>query len=101
MLLLNVGTAVPLFLLGSYITTMFPAVPLWTIYVVGAGAILNIVFIIFLFGWKKWAFFAFCATSGIIFLINFLVGGGIESVLGLIEPLVLWLLLRSKWNYLE
>lgn len=100
MLLANAGVAIIYFLFSGLVIALIPTMS-WVIYIVGFLSLLNIVFTIFLFKWKKWAFFAFCAMAGIMFVINILIGTGISSVLGFLGPVILWLLLRSKWNYLE
>jgi len=102
MLLANAGTALTYLLDGGFITAFLPTIPSWAIYTLGIFALLNVVFTIFLFMWKKWAFFAFCGSAGIIFVINVVIGIGIVStLLGLIGPVILYLILRSKWNLLE
>jgi len=101
MLITNAGGAIFYLLFGSLITIILPTIPFWAVYLFGILSLLNIVIVIFLFKWKKWAFFASCGMSVIAFLINILIGTGITSILGLFGPVILWLLLRSKWNYLE
>lgn len=101
MLIANAGTTVFYFLAGSLITTLLPTIPSWAPYVLGVMSLLNFVFTIFLFKWKKWAFFAFCGMAGIALVINIVIGTGISSLFGLLGPVILYLLLRSKWNYLE
>jgi len=76
--------------------------PLWAFYVLGIFGLLNFIFTIFLFMWKRWAFFAFAGSASIVFVINLMLGLGIIiSSLGLIGPVILYLLLRSKWDLLE
>lgn len=101
MLIANAGTALYYFLFGSLVTTVLPTIPSWAIIVLGVLSLLNVIFTVFLFMWKKWAFFAFCGTAGIALVINIVIGMGIASILGLLGPVILYLLLRSKWNYLE
>lgn len=99
-LIANAMAALAYFRFGSLVTAVFPK-SAWAIPVFGALALLNMIFTIFLFRWKTWAFFAICASSGIAVLLNFIVGLGIFSILGLFGPVILYLLLRSKWSYLE
>lgn len=101
MLIANAGTAVYYLLFGSAVISLLPTIPSWSLYVLGILAAINFVFTIFLFMWKKWAFFALCGMTGIAFVINIVIGLGITSVLGLLGPVILYLVLRSKWNYLE
>jgi len=101
MLIANAGTAAYYFLFGSLVTALLPTIPFWAIYVLGVGSLLNFAFTIFLFKWKRWAFFAFCGMAGVVLVINIVIGMGISSLFGLLGPVILYLILRSKWNYLE
>jgi len=102
MLIANTGVTIYYFLFGPLIMAMLPTIPSWVIYALGIGALLNVVFTIFLFKWKKWAFFACCGMALFAMVINVaVIRLGITSILGLLGPVILWLLLRSKWNYLE
>ena len=51
--------------------------------------------------WKKWAFFAFCGIAGIAFVINLVIRGGFSSILGLLGPIILYLIMRPKWDLFE
>ena len=116
MLLANIGAALMYFIviylikyaLGggridlTPLVVAFPAIYVWAFYVLGIGALLNVVFTIFLFMWKKWAFFAFCGLTGIVFIINLVTGTTIvSSILGLLGPVILYLLMRPKWKFFE
>jgi len=63
----------------------------------------NVIFVIFLFNWKKWAFFAFCGVAVITLMLKiFVIKLGIGTLLsGLIGILILYLLLKPKWDLLE
>lgn len=101
MLLSNAGATLTYLFGGKLISSLLPTVPSWAIYTMGVIGLLNIIFTIFLFMWKKWAFFAFCGTAAIAFLINLVIGMGFSSILGLLGPVILYLILRSKWDMLE
>jgi len=101
MLLANAGTALGYLLEGGFITAVLPTIPSWAIYVLGVVTLLNVVFTIFLFMWKKWAFFALCGTAGLAFVINLIIGMGFYSVFGLLGLIILYLILSPKWNLLE
>ncbi len=102
MLVFNGITALTYLLGGRFITALLPTIPSWTIYILGIGGILNVIFAIFLFRWKKWAFFAFCGMAGIAFIINLGIGTGIVSaIFGLFGPIILYLIMRPKWDLFE
>ena len=75
----------------------------WLIYVSAVIAVIDIILAIFLFNWKKWAFYGYCANA-VIMLISNLVGGDksvssiLISILGLLGPVVLYLFMKPKWN---
>jgi hypothetical protein len=77
------------------------------VYILGLAGILNIVFALALFGWKKWGFYGFCASAAVIFAINLSIGiNPIAAFAGLIGPLVLFGVLQiggdaKGWNYLQ
>lgn len=76
--------------------------PIWGIYVMGALILLNTGFVLFVFQWRRWAFFALCGSAGVTFIINLLLGLNIiGALLGLLGPVILYLFLRPKWHLLE
>jgi hypothetical protein len=101
MLLANVGTALAYLLIGVFTAAIVPSVPLWASYTFAIFALLNVIFIIFLFMRKKWAFFALCGSAGAAFIINLAIGVDPFSVVGLLGLPVLYLILRPKWALLE
>lgn len=103
MLIANAGIAVFYLLIFPLSSIAFKnPPPYWSFPALGIMGILNFVFTIFLFKWKKWAFFAFCVMTGITFVINnVVINMDLFSIFGLLGPVILYLLLRSKWNYLE
>jgi len=73
--------------------------PIWIFYLSGIGGIINIILIIFLFMWKKWAFFVLCGLTGIYFIINLAIGAGIfMAIFGLTGIVILYLIIRPKWK---
>ncbi len=101
MLLANSATALSYFLLNAAIAAAYPNVPPSIFYVYGLMALANAAFTALLFMWKKYAFFAFCISSGIAFALNIAIGVGAGTVLGLMGPVILYALLRPKWSLLE
>ena len=102
MLIANAGTALTYLLWNSSIITTYPNVPSWIWYIYGLLGLANVVFAIFLFMWKKWAFFAFCGMAALAFILNLIVGLGIiPAIFGLAGPVILYLIIRSKWSLLE
>ncbi len=98
-LILTDNTVTALLLSGGFIPSLFPTIPSWAVYVLEIATILNVIFATFLFMWKKWAFFAFCGVAGITFIIKLVIGQGIVlAIFGLLFPIILYLIMRSKWN---
>lgn len=74
-------------------------IPIWVFYVSCAGGIVNIILLIFLFMWKKWAFFVLCGLTGVYFIINLAIGTGIIlSIFGLSGVVILYVAMRPKWK---
>ena len=62
-------------------------------------SVLNVVFAILLFQWKKLAFWGFVLTSVAAFGINLSLEMGIgQSILGLLGIVILWAVLQIKSN---
>jgi hypothetical protein len=101
-LILTDNTVTVLLLNGGFFTSLFPSIPSWAVYVLEIATILNVILATFLFMWKKWAFFAFCGVAGITFMIKLVIGRGIvEAIFGLLLPVILYLIMRSKWNFFK
>lgn len=72
-----------------------------------AMGILNVVFVIAIFNWKKWGFWGFCISAIVVFSINIYGGVGILAALaGLAGVLLLFAVLkigkeRAGWDQLD
>ncbi len=75
-----------------------PNVQLWAIYVFIFFGLLNIVCVVFLFLWKKWAFFVLCASAGMAFIVNLFLGVGVFAFIGLAGVVIFSLIIHSKWS---
>lgn len=72
-----------------------PRYPIVSIYLLGALSILNIGFMIALFQWKKWAFWGFCVSNIVQFVLNLSVGDNLStSLIGLTNILVMYGILQ-------
>jgi len=84
-----------------------PGFPTWVVWPIALMAILNVVFAVALFNWKKWGFFGFCGTATIAFALNIYSGVGIgQSIVGLAGVAILFLVLqiggeRKGWVQLD
>ena len=106
MLIVNFFTAVTYLLLTKTIAASYPNAPSWIWSIYGLLALANFVFVIFLFMWKKWPFFAFCGSAVAAFIMNLVISTGvlmvIMSFVGLIMgPLILYLSMKSRWDMFE
>lgn len=91
-------------LMDSSVTAMIGGAeqPFWYLILSIVLNFIAIIILIFIFKWKKWAFFTYCflIVAGII--ANFIVFASILNiVLSLIFPLVLYLLVMTKWKNFE
>lgn len=81
------------------ISGVYPNIPFWAPVLYEIFGLINILLVIFLFMWKKWAFYSFCGISLVLFFLNiYFIGFGINVILGLVGPVVLYLIMRPKWN---
>jgi hypothetical protein len=102
MLIVNFFTALTYLVLNKTIASVYPNVALWVWYIYGLVSLANFIFIILLFMWKKWPFYAFCGSAVIAFIMNLAIGLGIVSaVLGLAGPIILYLSMKSRWDLFE
>jgi hypothetical protein len=68
-------------------------------YIQALVALINIGLIIFLFMWKKWAFFTFCGIAILASIINIIIGW--NSRQWIMIPIFLYILMLPKWNLFE
>jgi hypothetical protein len=103
MLIFNGMFALLYLLGGKSISSELTTLPIWAIYLMGVLSALNFVYAIFLYKWKKWPFYAFCGSAIIAFVVNLIAGINIVSALFslIIGPLVLYLIMRTRWNLFE
>ena len=102
MLVANALSALSYFFFNDLLLAQYPSFSLGVSYLYGLFSLLNVVLAFFLFLWKRWAFFAFCGSSALIFIVNLIVGvSPLVAVMGLLGPVVLYLILKPKWNLLE
>jgi len=102
MLIANFVTALTYLVLNKTISAGYPNIALWVWYIYGLLALANFVFLILLFRWKKWPFFAFCGITIVAFIMNLVIGLGIfAAISGLIGPIILYFSMKSRWNLFE
>ena len=87
--------------LAAAINPIVQLIPIWIIYTLAIGSIFNLILTIYLFKWKKWAFYGICILAIVFFIFNLIARLGIlSSLLGLLGPVILYLILRPKWELL-
>ena len=102
LLISNLATAFILTFMSTGIASEFPDIAPWIFQIYGLLALANFLFVIFLFMWKRWAFFAYCAAAVIGFVLNLYIGiAPSQAVLGILGPLVLYLIMKSRWASFE
>ena len=110
MILGNFLSAVSYFFMGDTIASALPSQPSITLmWGIGLMALVNIVFTIMLFQWKKIGFYGFIGTSALAFILNIMIGIGVlQSIAGLLGVVVLYGILQIKgerkisaWDHLE
>jgi len=102
MLIVNPLIGLIYFLAGSNIKETFTSAPDWAIPTLGLFAFANFVFALAIWKWKKWGVYGFGISSIVIFAINLSIGiPVIQALFGLAGFVILIILLRPVWNYLE
>lgn len=107
MLIAN-SAVVLIYTLGSAaVRQKYPHAPDWALPALTLGGILNVVFLIALFRWKKWGFWGSVATYALSFVVNLAVGVNVVQVLlGLSGLAILFGVLQigkenKGWSQLE
>ena len=73
--------------------------PMWALVLLGLFGIVNIVAAIALMKWKLWGFYAVVGVAVVAFVINLIIGLDIiRSLMGFIGPIILYFLMKPKWN---
>ncbi len=98
----GVLSAISYITIGLGVVADLPSVPEWLTYVFLFMSIANVIFVGFLFRWKRWAFYAFCSSAVLVMILNLYVGVGIGMALvGLAAPVILYAFMRKKWSLFE
>jgi hypothetical protein len=85
----------------------YPSAPGWAFPILTLGGVLNIVFLVALFRWKKWGFWGSALTYAGSFFINLVVGlNVVQALLGLSGLAILYGVLHigkenKGWSQLE
>jgi hypothetical protein len=99
MFIANAVTAIVYIFFNSQISKLIPMYYPMLLYLFGVIAFVNVFLVLFMFNWKRWAFWTFVGTTSITFIINASAGIGIiTSLLGFISPILLYLIIRSRWT---
>ena len=76
--------------------------PEWAVYVLVIAFLMNILFVIAVLKWKRWGVYGLGAGFGLIFLMDLLIDPSIIIALrDFVVIVLLMVLLRPVWNYLE
>ncbi|MBU1446060.1 hypothetical protein KKD70_02245 [Patescibacteria group bacterium] len=102
MLVVKFFAASSFFLANEQIALYSPNITLWLAYLYGIIAFVNLTFVIFLFRWKKWAFYGICINAIIVFIMNLFIGMDAQvAILALSLVVILYLTMRPKWDLFE
>ena len=107
MIVANSASALMYLLRGDAIRQSFPSAPGWLFPLLIVCLLFNIVCAIALFQWKKWAFWGFCGSVCVTFVVNISIGIGIGLALnGVIGAVLLFGVLQigkenKGWSQLD
>lgn len=95
----NIALAITYIVNPDIIKSVSPDAPDIFAYIYSGGGFLNIVFISMVWFWKRVGVFGFGVMSLLTFASNLYLGVPISgSIIGLIGPVILILLVKSKWS---
>ncbi|MCB0384414.1 MAG: hypothetical protein KDD43_03405 [Bdellovibrionales bacterium] len=98
MFIANPLTAIGYFLFPSALVAAFPKATEGMVIGLGMMATLNTVFAAGIWFWKKWGVYGFYASAGVALLVNLYIGLSLfQSITGLLGPVIIYLLTRSRW----
>ena len=90
-----------LFAFGA-ITKSHPAVPPFVLRMFELLFIIDLIFLLLLLMWKRWAFFGYIAMHVIAFVMYLILfKNHIYAVSELLFPIILYLAIRPKWKFFE
>jgi glucan phosphoethanolaminetransferase (alkaline phosphatase superfamily) len=100
------ASALAYFLLGVFITQFLPNAFPWFAIALGVISTFNFALTYFLSEWKRWAFFGFIPTFIATLVVSVLIELSflfivILSISSVANILILFLLIRPRWNYFE
>ncbi|MBT3230272.1 hypothetical protein HN358_00605 [Candidatus Uhrbacteria bacterium] len=87
---------------GMLFSDVYFSMPNWIVFTMGLLAVANLIFVLYIWQWKMWAFQGFVATTVIAFILN-LIGGVsfISAGFGFIGVIILYLFMRPQWKWFE
>ena len=81
------------------IANQLPQTSITLIYVLGSLTIINIILATGILFWKKWGAYGFYAVGVAGYIINVYIGlSPSQSTMGLIGPVLIYLLTKNKWS---
>ena|SRR3989344_6434915 len=87
---------------NTWIAREWYDIPVWAMRLVGVLALLNVSFVVFIFKWKRWAFYALVTVAAVNLLINLFGGFGFGlGLAGLVWPSVIYFFIRRKRELFE
>jgi uncharacterized membrane protein (DUF2068 family) len=100
MFIVNTLTAFYYLFFGDAVRSAMPLIPAWAIPVLAVACILNVVFAVGVWQWRRWGVYGFIVLAILIFVLNITYVGLLPSLLGLLGPVILVLLVRTRWGQL-
>ena len=87
---------------GAMIRRQMPSMPAWAIPVLGVLCLVNLVFAVAVWKWKRWGVYALAAMAFLALVINLSIGVSPAKALpGLVGIVILIVLVRPVWGSME
>lgn len=97
MLVLNPLTSLYYIFAGEAHLRAVPTFPAWAVPLFAVGGALNVLFAVAVWRWQRWGVYGFVVTALLTFAINVAYVGILPGLLGILGPIILWLLIRPHW----
>ena len=99
MIIANSATTALYLLSPGIVNVISPDASMAWSYILGTGGVLNVVFALLVWNWKKVGVYAFLVMAILVFGINIYLGVPVvNSILGLLGPIILIFLVKPKWR---
>lgn len=97
-IILNGLSALYYLLAADSLLKALPSFPAWAIPVFALGGLLNVLFAIGVWRWRRWGIYGIVVTNLLASLVNLAYVGVLGALIGIVGLVLLLLLIRPHWS---